>query len=63
MPPLIAALPELDLVPVGQVQRFRDVPVAARVRFNQIIVTGPPAAGSRPSSDASAAGPRKAMWT
>jgi energy-coupling factor transporter ATP-binding protein EcfA2 len=45
MPPLIAALPELDLVPVGQVQRFRDVPVAARVRFNQVIVTGPPGCG------------------
>lgn len=45
MPPLIAALPELDLVPVAQVQRFRDVPVARRVRFNQIIVTGPPGSG------------------
>ncbi len=45
MPPLIAALPELDLVPVAQVKKFRDVPVARRVRFNQIIVTGPPGSG------------------
>jgi hypothetical protein len=45
MPPLIAALPELDLVPVAQLRSFRDVPVARRVRFNQIIVTGPPGAG------------------
>ncbi|NBD95988.1 MAG: serine/threonine protein phosphatase [Gammaproteobacteria bacterium] len=45
MPPLIAALPELDLVPVAQARRFRDVPVARRVRFNQIIVTGPPGSG------------------
>jgi hypothetical protein len=45
MPPLIAALPELDLVPVAQLRNFRDVPVAQRVRFNQIIVTGPPGSG------------------
>ncbi len=45
MPPLIAALPELDLVPVVQVKQFREVPVARRVRFNQIIVTAPPGGG------------------
>ncbi|WP_295544409.1 serine/threonine protein phosphatase [uncultured Thiohalocapsa sp.] len=45
MPPLITALPELDLVPVTQVKQFRDVPVARRVRFNQLIVTGPPGSG------------------
>jgi hypothetical protein len=30
---------------VPQVKRFRDVPVARCVHFNQIIVTGPPGAG------------------
>ena len=45
MPPLIPALPELDLEPVSQLRTFREVPVARRVRFNQIVVTGPPGAG------------------
>lgn len=45
MPPLLGALPGLSLEPVPQVKWFRDVPVARRVRFNQIIVTGPPGAG------------------
>jgi hypothetical protein len=45
MPPLIAALPELDLEPVAQLRTYREVPVARKVRFNQIIVTGPPGSG------------------
>lgn len=45
MPPLITALPELDVEPVAQLRRFRDVQVARPVRFNQLIVTGPPGAG------------------
>jgi energy-coupling factor transporter ATP-binding protein EcfA2 len=45
MPPLIAALPELDLVPVALLRTYREVPVARPVRFNQIIVTGPPGSG------------------
>jgi len=45
MPPLLAALPELDLEPVPRIRYFRDVPVARSVRFNQIIATGPPGAG------------------
>ncbi len=45
MPSLIDTLPELDLEPVPRTRRFRDVPVAREVRFNQIIATGPPGAG------------------
>lgn len=41
----IAALPGLALEPVTALKRFRQVPVADHVRFNQIIVTGPPGAG------------------
>jgi len=45
MPPLLTGLPQLELEPAPQWKRFRDVPVARCVRFNQIIVTGPPGAG------------------
>jgi hypothetical protein len=45
MPPLIPALPELDLEPVTKLRTFREVPVARQVRFHQIVVTGPPGAG------------------
>lgn len=45
MPPLIAALPELDLEPVAQLRSYREISVAHKVRFNQIIVTGPPGSG------------------
>lgn len=41
----IAALPGIDLEPVPAIQYFREVPVAATVRFKQIVVTGPPGAG------------------
>jgi hypothetical protein len=42
---VIADLPGLDLEPVLRVRHFRKVPVARGVRFNQIIVTGPPGSG------------------
>jgi hypothetical protein len=45
MPRQIAALPGVDLEPVAELRRYRRVPVARTVRFNQIIVTGPPGAG------------------
>lgn len=45
MSPLLDALPDLDLELVAPTRRFRDVPVARGVRFNQIIATGPPGAG------------------
>jgi hypothetical protein len=35
----------LELVPVAEVQFFRKVPADRAVRFNQIIVTGPPGSG------------------
>jgi len=45
MPPLLTGLPELRLTRVPRVKRFRDIPVARCVHFNQVIVTGPPGAG------------------
>jgi hypothetical protein len=45
MPALMHALPELDLIPVARVRQFREMQVARSVRFNQVIVTGPPGAG------------------
>ncbi|KAA6183664.1 serine/threonine protein phosphatase [Thiohalocapsa marina] len=41
----LAALPGVPLEPVTDLRLFRRVPVARRVRFNQLIVTGPPGAG------------------
>jgi hypothetical protein len=35
----------LELVPVAEIRFFRSVPVARSVRFNQMIVTGPPGSG------------------
>lgn len=45
MPPLLTALPELDLEVVPKVRKFRTVPVAGGVQFHQLVVTGPPGAG------------------
>lgn len=45
MQTLITVPPGLHLVPVAQTRTIRDVPVERRVRFNQIIVTGPPGSG------------------
>ncbi len=41
----MAGLPDVELEPVAELRRFRRVPVARTVRFNQIIVTGPPGSG------------------
>ncbi|MGB5832064.1 MAG: serine/threonine protein phosphatase [Thiohalocapsa sp.] len=38
-------LPGLILEPVANLRSYRKVPVAKSVRFNQIIVTGPPGSG------------------
>ena len=45
MPSLPQGLPGLILEPVTNLHAFRKVPVAKSVRFNQIIITGPPGAG------------------
>lgn len=41
----IAALPQVDLAPVEQLRTFRRVPMDCGVRFNQVVVTGPPGCG------------------
>jgi len=45
MPNLSPGLPGLILEPVTNLHTFRKVPAAKTVRFNQIIITGPPGAG------------------
>jgi len=45
MASLPRGLPGLTLEPVTNLRTFRKVPVAKSVRFNQIIVTGPPGSG------------------